>query len=72
MTFLLTSFYWENLIHFGMGPKKGADGNLYFTLPMGDKKLPGIASGDIGKCAYAIFRRGGSSSARPSASPAIT
>ncbi|HWS15741.1 MAG TPA: NmrA/HSCARG family protein, partial [Candidatus Methylomirabilis sp.] len=57
-TFLLTSFYWENLIYFGMGPKKGPDGNLYITLPMGDKKLPGIASGDIGKCAYAIFRKG--------------
>jgi uncharacterized protein YbjT (DUF2867 family) len=57
-TFLLTSFYWENLIHFGMGPRRGADGNLYITLPMGDKKLPGIASEDIGKCAYAIFRRG--------------
>jgi uncharacterized protein YbjT (DUF2867 family) len=57
VTFLLTSFYWENLIHFGMGPKLGEDGNLYFTLPMGDKKLPGIACGDIGKCAYAIFRR---------------
>jgi len=57
-TFLLTSFYWENLIYFGMGPKKGADGNLYITLPMGDKKLPGIASDDIGKCSYAIFRRG--------------
>jgi len=57
-TFLLTSFYWENLIHSGMGPKKGADGNLYITLPMGDKKLPGIASDDIGKCSYAIFRRG--------------
>ena len=57
-TFLLTSFYWENLIHFGMGPKRGEDGNLYITLPMGDKKLPGIASEDIGKCAYAIFRKG--------------
>ena len=57
-TFLLTSFYWENLIYFGMGPKRGEDGNLYFTLPMGDKKLPGIASEDIGKCAYAIFRKG--------------
>jgi uncharacterized protein YbjT (DUF2867 family) len=57
-TFLLTSFYWENLIHFGMGPKKGEDGNLYITLPMSDKKLPGIASEDIGKCAYAIFRKG--------------
>ncbi|MGE5284761.1 MAG: NmrA/HSCARG family protein [Actinomycetota bacterium] len=57
-TFLLTSFYWENLIHFGMGPKRAEDGHLYITLPMGDKKLPGIASGDIGKCAYAIFRKG--------------
>jgi uncharacterized protein YbjT (DUF2867 family) len=57
-TFLLTSFYWENLIHFGMGPKRGEDGKLYITLPMGDKKLPGIASEDIGKSAYAIFRKG--------------
>jgi uncharacterized protein YbjT (DUF2867 family) len=58
-TFLLTSFYWENLIRFGMRPKRGEDGILYFTLPMGDKKLPGIASEDIGKCAYAIFGKGG-------------
>jgi uncharacterized protein YbjT (DUF2867 family) len=26
---------------------------------MGDKKLPGIAADDIGKCAYGIFKRGG-------------
>ncbi len=58
-TFLLTSFYWDNFIHFGMGPKKGADGKLAITLPMGDKKLPGIAVEDIGKCAYGIFKRGG-------------
>ena len=57
-TFLLTSFYWDNLIHFGMGPKKGPDGKLAFTLPMGDKKLPGIAAEDIGKCAYGIFKKG--------------
>ena len=57
-TFLLTSFYWDNLIHFGMGPKPGPDGNLVFTLPMGDKKLPGIAAADIGACAYGIFKRG--------------
>ena len=57
-TLLLTSFYWENLIHFGMGPKRGEDGRLHFTLPMGDKRLPGIASEDIGRCAYAIFRKG--------------
>ena len=57
-TFLLTSFYWDNLIHFGMGPKKGTDGKFAFTLPMGDRKLPGIAAGDIGKCAHGIFKRG--------------
>lgn len=58
VTLLLTSFYWDNLIHFGMGPKKGADGKLAFTLPMGDKKLPGMAAEDIGKCAYGIFKKG--------------
>jgi uncharacterized protein YbjT (DUF2867 family) len=57
-TFLLTSFYWDNFIHFGMGPKKGPDGKLAITLPMGDKKLPGIAAEDIGKCAYGIFKEG--------------
>jgi len=57
-TFLLTSFYWDNFIHFGMGPKKGPDGKLAITLPMGDKKLPGIAAEDIGRCAYGIFRKG--------------
>jgi uncharacterized protein YbjT (DUF2867 family) len=57
-TFLLTSFYWENFIYSGMGPKKGPDGKLALTLPMGDKKLPGIASEDIGKCAYGIFKKG--------------
>ena len=57
-TLLNTSFYWDNLIHFGMGPKKGPDGTLAFTLPMGDKKLPGIAVEDIGRCAYGIFKRG--------------
>jgi uncharacterized protein YbjT (DUF2867 family) len=59
VTFLLTSFYWDNFIHFGMGPKKGPDGKLALTLPMGDKKLPGIAAEDIGKCAFGIFKRGG-------------
>jgi uncharacterized protein YbjT (DUF2867 family) len=57
-TFLLTSFYWENLIYFGAGPQKGPDGQLYLTYPMGDKKLPGMASDDIGKCVLGIFKRG--------------
>ena len=57
-TFLLTSFYWDNFIHFGMGPKKDPSGVLAITMPMGDKKLPGIAAGDIGGCAYGIFKKG--------------
>jgi uncharacterized protein YbjT (DUF2867 family) len=58
VTFLFTSYYWDNMIFFGMGPKKGPDGKLAITMPMGDKKMPGIAAEDIGKCAYGIFRRG--------------
>jgi uncharacterized protein YbjT (DUF2867 family) len=57
-TCLLTSFYWENLIHFGMGPKAGPDGKLRLALPMGDQPMAGIAAEDIGLCAHGIFRRG--------------
>lgn len=57
-TYLHTSFYWDNFIYFGMGPKKVEDGSLALVFPMGDKKLPGIAAEDIGKCAYGVFRKG--------------
>jgi uncharacterized protein YbjT (DUF2867 family) len=57
-TFLLTSFFWENFIHFGSGPKRGPDGKLAITFPLDDKKLPGIAAEDIGKTALGIFKRG--------------
>jgi uncharacterized protein YbjT (DUF2867 family) len=57
-TYLHTTFYWENLIFFGLGPKKGPDGKYALTFPMGKARLSGIAAEDIGKCAYAIFKRG--------------
>ena len=57
-TFLLTSFYWDNFIYFGAGPQRASDGVLALTFPMDDKPLSGIASEDIGKCAYGIFKRG--------------
>jgi uncharacterized protein YbjT (DUF2867 family) len=57
VTFLLTSFYWDNFIYFGMGPKKSPDGRLTLSIPIGDKKMPGIAAEDIGGCAYGIFKR---------------
>ena len=57
-TFLLTSFYWDNLISFGMGPKPGADGGLVWAMPLDEVKFPGIAVEDIGRCAYGVFKRG--------------
>ena len=57
-TFLRTSFYWENFIHFGQGPKRGEDGAIALSLPLGDAKFPGMAVEDIGKSAYGIFRKG--------------
>ncbi len=58
VTLLQASFYWENFINFSLGPRRLPDGSLALFLPMGDKKLPGIASEDIGRCAYGIFRKG--------------
>ena len=57
-TFLHASFYWDNFIYFGSGPKRGEDGKLTLTLPIGDAKMAGIAAEDIGKCAYGIFKSG--------------
>jgi uncharacterized protein YbjT (DUF2867 family) len=57
-TFLLTSFFWNNFTNRGTGLRPGPDGHWAITLPMGQKKLPGIAAEDIGKCAYGIFNRG--------------
>jgi uncharacterized protein YbjT (DUF2867 family) len=57
-TLLLTSFYWENFIFFGMGPARGEDGVLAVTFPLGDTKMPSIGVEDIGKFAYEIFKRG--------------
>lgn len=58
-TCLRTSFYWENFIFFGMGPKKGPDGKLMLALPIGRGRFPGIAVEDIGRCAYGVFQQGG-------------
>ena len=57
-TFLLTSFYWDNLIHFGMAPQRNDEGKLVLALPMGEARLSGIAAEDIGRAAYGIFKAG--------------
>jgi uncharacterized protein YbjT (DUF2867 family) len=57
-TFLLTSFYWENFIRFpGMGLRRDATGELTLAMPLGDKRMPGIAVADIGLCAVGVFRQ---------------
>ncbi|MFZ1685193.1 MAG: NmrA/HSCARG family protein [Candidatus Zixiibacteriota bacterium] len=58
VTFLLTSFYWDNFIMFGMGPQPGPDGTLGITFPLGNKKMPGIVAEDIGRSAFGIFKAG--------------
>lgn len=54
-TFLRTAFFWENFLVFG--PMQGEDGVLGITLAMGDKKVPGIAAEDVGRCALGVFKR---------------
>ena len=58
VTYLITSFYWDNLHMFGLAPKKGDDGQYSWAFPMGTSKLAGIAAEDIGKVAYGIFKAG--------------
>jgi uncharacterized protein YbjT (DUF2867 family) len=58
VTYLVTSFYWDNLYAFGLGPKKGDNSVYRWAFPMGDKRLAGMAVEDIGKVAYGIFKAG--------------
>ena len=58
VTYLVTSFYWDNLYLFKLAPTKGDDGVYSWTFPMGNAKLSGIAAEDIGKAAYGILKAG--------------
>ena len=58
VTYFYASFYWDNMIHFGLGPQRGDDGKLAISFPVGDKEMAGISADDIGKCAYGIFKKG--------------
>jgi uncharacterized protein YbjT (DUF2867 family) len=58
VTYLYSSGFWENLIHFGMGPQRQADGSLAVTFPTGGARIPWIGVEDIGIAAKEIFLRG--------------
>lgn len=55
-TFLRTTFYFDAFLN-GMPPTRNADGKLTISLPMGDRRLSGVASEDIGRSAFAILKR---------------
>lgn len=57
-TYVLPSFYWDNLIQLGLHPRRGPDGRLRWPLPMGTARLCGIAAEDIGSCVAALFAQG--------------
>jgi uncharacterized protein YbjT (DUF2867 family) len=54
-TIIDTSFYWDNLLR-GMCIRVQEDESVVLTIPMGKKKLPGIAVKDIGRCVREIFK----------------
>ncbi|MGW4897946.1 NmrA/HSCARG family protein [Kitasatospora sp. NPDC004240] len=56
-TYLRTTFYWENLLA-DFAPRRGEDGAVQLTFPMGTGRLSGIAVEDLGRTALAILRRG--------------
>jgi uncharacterized protein YbjT (DUF2867 family) len=56
-TFLSTTFYFEGFTT-AFRPTRGEDGKLFIMLPMGERKLAGIAAEDIGRTAYGILKRG--------------
>ncbi|MET9268511.1 NmrA/HSCARG family protein [Kribbella sp. NPDC003557] len=55
-TLLRTTFYFDAFVT-AMAPARGADGTLTITFPMGDRRLSGVASDDIGRTALAILKR---------------
>lgn len=56
-TFLITSFFWDNLINFGMSPKRNEQGHYDYVMPLGDKKLAGHVAEDIGKAVAPMFEQ---------------
>ena len=58
-TFLQTSFYWENFIYFGMGPKRGADGKLRADVPARRREASRASRPRTSaRAAYGIFKGG--------------
>ena len=57
-TFLLTSFYWDNFIYFGMGPQRGPGRRAGAHLPARRRSCPALPPRTSAACAYGVFKRG--------------
>ena len=55
-TYVRMSFYWNNLLR-DLAPRRGEDGTLTLSLPMGESKISGIAAEDIGKAIVSVLKR---------------
>jgi len=58
VTFLRTAIPWEQLLSFGMGPRRAEDGGIRLAIPLGARQLPGIALGDVGRIVLALLAGG--------------
>ncbi len=56
-TYLITSFFWDNLINFGMCPKQNTNGSYDYVMPFDDKLLAGHVAEDIGKAVSPMFEQ---------------
>jgi uncharacterized protein YbjT (DUF2867 family) len=64
-TNLLTSFYWENFIFFGVGPKRGPDGKLGSPCRWATRRCPASRLRTSASAPMRSSGRAGSSWARP-------
>jgi uncharacterized protein YbjT (DUF2867 family) len=55
-TYLMMSFYWDNLITL-MKPQRDPDGTLALHLPIGDTAIAGASSDDLGQAVLRVLRR---------------
>lgn len=63
-TFVRSALAWEQLLVFGLGPRRGEDGALRLALPIGQRTVAGIALADIGTCVRELFAHGAPASTR--------
>ena len=68
VTYLVTSFYWDNIYSFGLGPEEGRRRRVWLVVPDGRSGWPALPPRTSARCAYGIFKAGSEYIGRPSGS----